>query len=222
MRYEVRTRQMSEGDNVVSTVMLGGAVLMARQAGVGHLQGREVDVLQFMEEQNRAVIEDFVTAKTEEHARRSDFFAEAKKLLRGGRGRAALKVLQDGLKEYPADPFLLSYYGCLMAVVEKRHGEGVEICLQSIKRLKETVPFGAEAFYPHFYLNLGRACLAGGNKSDAVKAFTRGLKADPEDRDLQWEMKKLGARRKPPVPFLRRANPINKYIGLMLSRTAKR
>lgn len=33
-----------------------------------------------------------------------------------------------------------------------------------------------------------------------------------------WEMKKIGARRKPPIPYLKRTNPINKYIGILLHK----
>jgi hypothetical protein len=35
-------------------------------------------------------------------------------------------------------------------------------------------------------------------------------------------MKKLGARRRPLVPFLKRENPINKYVGLLLNRLSAR
>ena len=78
------------------------------------------------------------------------------------------------------------------------------------------MPFGSEFFYPIFYLNLGRAYLKGNRKKDAVQAFQEGLKSDPGNRDLLWEIKKIGERRKPPLSFLSRSNPINKYIGMLL------
>ena len=44
----------------------------------------------------------------------------------------------------------------------------------------------------------------------------RGIKYDRPDGPLRAEMKKMGIRRKPPIPFLSRLNPINKYIGKIL------
>jgi tetratricopeptide (TPR) repeat protein len=83
------------------------------------------------------------------------------------------------------------------------------------------MPFGSEFFYPAFYLNLGRACLKGNKKAEAIKAFREGLENDPDNHDLLWELRKLGMRKRTPIPFLDRCNPINKYIGLLVSKVAK-
>ncbi len=83
------------------------------------------------------------------------------------------------------------------------------------------MPFGSGFFFPVFYLNLGRAYLKGNRKAEAVEAFQEGLKNDPENHDLLWELRKLGKRKSPPIPFLRRSNPVNKYIGLLVSKVAK-
>ncbi len=72
-----------------------------------------------------------------------------------------------------------------------------------------------------FNLNLGRAHLAIGEKEEAIKAFKLGLRADPENKELLGELKKLGVRKSPPVPFLKRNNPINKYLGMLLRRGLK-
>ena len=84
------------------------------------------------------------------------------------------------------------------------------------------MPFGSEFFYPVFYLNLGRACLKANKKKAAMEAFKNGLKTDPENRDLLWEIKKMGTRKNPPLPFLTRGNPINQYIGKMLYKSSKK
>jgi hypothetical protein len=72
--------------------------------------------------------------------------------------------------------------------------------------------------YPVFYLNLGRAYLAAGKKKDAIDAFRKGLQYDNGNSDLRKELRGLGMRKKPPVPFLDRSNPINKYIGMILQK----
>ncbi len=156
--------------------------------------------------------------KAEKKKTSSDYLEEVRELLRQKRKMVALHMLEEALASYPGNPFLMSYYGCLLAIVEKNYKEGISICKEAIKRLPGAVPFGEEFFYPTFYLNLGRACLAAGKKKDAVEAFDEGLRLDPKNRDLLWEMKKLGTRKKPPIPFLPRDSSLNKYIGLLLAK----
>jgi len=147
---------------------------------------------------------------------KSEYFEEVQQLLRRGNGKSALNTLRHALEKFPADPFLLSYYGCLIAIVENKPGEGIKICEGAIQKLTSSMPFGSEFFYPIFYLNLGRAYLKGKKKKEAVQAFQEGLKNDPENKDILWELKKMGTRKPAPLPFLSRSNLINKYIGMLL------
>jgi Tfp pilus assembly protein PilF len=71
--------------------------------------------------------------------------------------------------------------------------------------------------FPVLYLNLGKAYVAAGKKKNAVTAFNQGLHYDPQHAAIRKELKKLGARKKPPVSFLDRSNPINKYLGKVLN-----
>jgi tetratricopeptide (TPR) repeat protein len=119
------------------------------------------------------------------------------------------------------DPFLLSYYGCLVAIVKNNPQRGIKICRDALARLGDDIPFGHELLYPVFYLNLGRAYLKGGRKKDALMVFKKGLKTDPQNSDLLGELKKLGTRKRPLVPLLKRSNTVNKYIGKLLSRLSK-
>ena len=169
-----------------------------------------------MEKQHKSTIDTFVAEKSASQKLSSEFFEEVRQLLRKGNGKAALSTLRHALDKFPADPFLLSYYGCLIAVVENKPGEGIKICEDAIRTLTTAMPFGSEFFYPIFYLNLGRAYLKGKKKKEAIQAFQEGLKNDPENRDIIWELKKMGTRRSAPLPFLSRSNPINKYIGMLL------
>lgn len=144
---------------------------------------------------------------------------DVKGLLQAYNYKGAFKMLRTALDEHPFDPFLLSYYGCLDAIVNKNYDQGADVCKAAIDILKEDVPFGKEVFYPLFYLNLGRAYLAGGDKGKAAEAFKKGLEADPQDSDLLGEVSTIGMRRKPVVPILKRSNPINKYVGRLLQAT---
>jgi tetratricopeptide (TPR) repeat protein len=147
-----------------------------------------------------------------------DYLDEIKTLLQKKNHVNALKLLSIALDDYPDDPFLLSYYGCLEAILNKNYKLGIETCSKAIKMFKGKTPFGQEFFYPIFYLNLGRTHLAAGNKKKAIEAFHKGLTYDHENKDLLREIKKLGMRRKPVVRFLSRSHPINKYIGMILNK----
>jgi tetratricopeptide (TPR) repeat protein len=222
--YHVQTEDLAKAHKVATRIYLKGEVVFSKEAGYAHitnLGGFEAKRDALMESQHKTTVGLFLKEQTEKQKLKPEFFREMQQLLKRGKGKSAMGALRNALERFPSDPFLLSYYGCLLAVVEKRPAEGIKICRDAIAMLENSMPFGIEFFYPVFYLNLGRACLKAGDRKQAVEAFTEGLKADPENHDLIWEMKKLGSRKRPIVPFLKRSNPINKYIGLMLSKTSK-
>lgn len=144
----------------------------------------------------------------------------AKANLRSGKKKDAFVLLQQAAVQFPDDPVVLSYFGCLQALVDKKYRSGVETCKRAITLLKGREEDDREKLYALFYLNLGRAYLAAGKKQDAINAFTSGIKYDRHNNDLHQELHGIGKRKQPPVSFLERSNPINKYIGMILhSRT---
>ncbi len=161
------------------------------------------------------------SAKAHEEIKPVDYLRAVKSHLRNGRQKEAFRILQQGAVQFPEEPLILSYYGCLQALVDKKYRSGVETCRKAIALLKKAETFGEEVLYPVVYLNLGRAYVAAGKKKDALEAFNRGLRYDNSNRDLQHELRALGMRKKPPVPFLDRSNPINKYIGMILHMKEK-
>jgi tetratricopeptide (TPR) repeat protein len=161
------------------------------------------------------------SAKAHEEIKPVDYLRAVKAHLRNGRQKEAFRILQQGAVQFPEEPLILSYYGCLQAVVDKKYRSGVETCRKAIALLKKAETVGEEILYPVFYLNLGRAYVAAGKKKDALDAFNKGLRYDNSNRDLLHELRALGMRKKPPVPFLDRSNPINKYIGMILHMKEK-
>jgi len=139
--------------------------------------------------------------------------------LRRGKPKDAYDLLLQATIQYPDDPLILSYFGCLQSIVDRKYRSGVEACKRAILLLKKQNLFSEEVLYPVFYLNLGRAYVAAGKKKDAIDAFKKGIKFDNENSELKKELLGLGVRKQPPVPFLDRSNPINKYIGLILHKT---
>jgi len=155
-----------------------------------------------------------------------EYFREVKNHLRHGKQREALTLLQGAIAIYPNEPTLMSYYGYLLATVDKKYRVGIDTCLKAIESLK-TLEKKCELqdlsrAYPVFYFNLGRAYSVASKREESLHALHKGLSYDPGNSDIKKELQKMGVRRKkPPVPFLDRSNPINKYIGIALYRRKK-
>jgi len=132
--------------------------------------------------------------------------------------REAFAVLQQACVEYPDDPFLLSYFGYLQAVVDKLYRKGVENCMRAIELIKKRALAGGVEYYWFFYLNVGKAYLAAGRKKDAIDAYRKGLQFDKGNRAILKELRTLGVRGKPPISFLDRSHPINKFLGMALHK----
>jgi tetratricopeptide (TPR) repeat protein len=210
--------------HITTRVYLKGQVVFTRKTDCGDIMNdpdMPNEVRERMVGQHQSAIATLKAERSVKTKTTSDYLDEVKNFLKTKNKRAALRVLNEALEHYPDDPFILSYYGCLEAVANKNYTLGIETCEMALENLKKRVPFGQEFFYPVFYLNLGRAYLAAGRKDEAVGAFNRGIQIDRENKDLIWEIKKLGTRRKPAVPFFKRSNPINKYIGMLLHSSRK-
>jgi hypothetical protein len=127
--------------------------------------------------------------------------------------KSALITVKEAVAGYPSDPFFLSYLGYLTAQVERRGKEGYTFCENAISLMSKTISEDKEFFYPILYLNLGRVCVLGGRKPEDIKAFQNGLRYDAGNENIRSELRRLGIRRPPVLPFLSRSNPINKYLG---------
>jgi tetratricopeptide (TPR) repeat protein len=146
----------------------------------------------------------------------ANFLRIAKANLREGKQKEAFMLLQQAAVRYPENPLILSYFGCLQALVDKKYRSGIETCRRAIALLRNVDEDEKEQLYGLFYLNLGRAYLAAGKKQDAISAYTTGVKHDSRNSDLHRELERMGKRKRPPVSFLARSNPINKIIGMIL------
>jgi len=223
VEYLVHTEELGEKTTkAVSMIYMNGQIVFKKEAAYDRLVGMEdyrekLDLL--LRALHKKTIDEFTEQAINSGKTKTDFFDEAKRQLRDGDKHNALKTLKAGLQKFPGDPYLMSYYGCLLAVVGKQSADGVRICREALERLKKSLPFGSEVFHPAFYLNLGRACVANGQKREGADAFRAGLRIDPDDKDLLDEIERVGDRRKPPLPFLHRTNPINKYIGKLTRGT---
>ena len=103
----------------------------------------------------------------------------------------------------------MSYYGLCSAVKWGRIGRAITLCTKAIK-----IDFER----PDFYLNLGRVYLEAGNKKGAVTVFKKGLGIDPSHKGLHEILISMGIKEEALLPFLSRAHPINKRLGIFIKR----
>ncbi|MEW6585588.1 MAG: hypothetical protein AB1442_08250 [Nitrospirota bacterium] len=150
-----------------------------------------------------------------------DYMSVVERVMLNRKSKDALALLTKALDQYPNNPFVYSFQGYLEAVVDRNYSEGVRTCREAFDILKEQVPFGEEFFHPILYLNLGRAYLAAGKKKQAHTAFLKGLQVEPDNREILKELRKLGIRRRPAIPFLGRSNTLNKCVGKVLHTVSK-
>lgn len=145
---------------------------------------------------------------TSENAR--EHFLQGKRFLKEDNMDKALRAFEKAFKEEKENPEYMSYYGLCKAIRGGEIGHGLELCTMAIKK---------EFFKAEYYINLGRVYLAAGNKKGALKVFKKGLKFDPRSEELNKYLIELGFRNKPVIAVLDRANPINKFLGILFRRT---
>jgi len=115
------------------------------------------------------------------------------------------KMLADGERV----AICLSLLGLAIARSGGEKKRAIDLCKEAVKK---------DPTQTQYYKNLAEVCQRAGIKSWAVRAIQMGLKADKNSHLLQKEMKKFGLRMRPAIPFLSRSNPVNKFIGIILSR----
>jgi len=224
-KYLILTEEIDPKEHLITTkVYLGGKIVLTKTLDCRNIPKTpdyEKKMTELIYRQHEMIVGMLRKENIKKVKSPSQYLDEVKTMLQRKSNRSALELLTHALKKYSDDPFLLSYYGCLEAIINKNFTDGIDNCSRAIEILDEKIPFGQEIFYPTFYLNLGRAYLAAKDKKGATEVFQKGLSFDKENKDLVWEMKKLGERRKPLIPYLRRSNPINKYIGMILHTLKK-
>ncbi len=134
--------------------------------------------------------------------------------LKQDRLKEAYTLLLQAIVHYPENPYILSHFGYLQAAVEGKYRTGVENCRKAIGIMQQNAGREVPA---ELYLNLGKAYAAAGRRKEAVDTLERGIRYD-SGNDLLNELRSIGIRRKPVIPFLNRSNPINKYIGMFLHK----
>jgi len=133
-----------------------------------------------------------------------ELFAKAMDAQKSGKTGEALDLLEQavGLER---KPLFCSNLAVCLAKEKRDFKRAVSLCKEAIKSdPKNSIHF----------LHLGKVHILANQKKDAIRIFYMGLRY-AENRDIIAELKRIGRRRPPVIPFLDRSNPLNKMLGKM-------
>lgn len=120
---------------------------------------------------------------------------------------AALAELEQ-IPAFARTPAVLSAYALCLAEAKGSYKTATNLCHEAIKK---------ESKNPEHYFRQGRILLLAKRKKDAIWVMRMGLRHGRHAGIID-SLGRLGVRRPPPFQFLDRSNPINKYLGLLLTR----
>lgn len=121
--------------------------------------------------------------------------------------RAALTAVEK-IPLAARTPLALSAQALSMAEVKASYKIAANLCHEAIKKDPKN---------PEHYYRQGRILMLAGRKKDAVWVLRMGLRHG-RHKEIIETLASMGIRRAPPLPFLGRSNPINKYLGMLLAK----
>jgi tetratricopeptide (TPR) repeat protein len=138
-------------------------------------------------------------------------FASGLKAFEQGDTLAALGFFEKAVQgeEKPA-------YCCYLALCLAKERGQFQLAVTLCEKAKAREPHN-----PLHYLNLGRIYLYAGKKDDAIRTFREGLRHE-KDQAIIDELDKLGTRKPPVITFLKRSNPVNRFLGAALKKAGLR
>jgi len=97
-------------------------------------------------------------------------------------------------REHPTMKYQ-SYFGLCLAKTTRQRKDATKLCRDAAE---------IEFYNPELFLNLGRVTMLTGDRRAAFRAYRRGLALDPAHKELRFEIRRLGLRRRPVFRFLGR------------------
>lgn len=123
--------------------------------------------------------------------------------------RGAGKGSALGRAAIQGDPFIVSYYALGLGLEELELNEALRLAKWAV---------GEERTNGELHCNLAYIFHQRGVRSNAVKHLELAGRFSPENPRVGRLWKKVGRRNSPPLPFLGRDNPLNKFLGILLRR----
>lgn len=128
------------------------------------------------------------------------------------RNMVSALALFERVVQLDNNPTNRSYLAFCIAKERGQFKKAISMCEEVLREEPEN---------PLHYLNLGRIYLLNAQRNDAMKIFREGLQHG-ENKDTVNELIKLGMRKPTVIPFFKRENPLNKYLGVILTRLGLR
>jgi tetratricopeptide (TPR) repeat protein len=154
---------------------------------------------------------DLTAETTAMNADTEDFFSKGVDALQHQHFFLAQACFEQAAKD-GMTPALSSYLAYCRAKTKGEFREAIAIARDALAREPES---GVH------YLNLGRIHLLAGDRQQALDTFRQGVRFDLSG-DILLELERLGVRKPPVFPSLRRGHPLNRICGTILSRLGLR
>ena len=141
------------------------------------------------------------TVTAEEH------FQKGLEELASGKMIPALARFEKAL-ELEDNPAFYSYFALCIAKERGQVRRAIKLCEEALQKDGENTAH---------YLNFGKILLHAGSVDDAILVFRNGLRHGSNPLIID-ELNKLATRTPPVLSFLKRNNPINKYLGIFFKK----
>lgn len=139
------------------------------------------------------------------------FLDQAVERMQRGQFEAAIGDLRAALRTEPENPWVLSQLGVCLAHIG-RFSDGLDACKRAVRLAPNDTLCR---------VNLGRAYKIRGDKAAAHRTFASAWQENREHPAPAAELARMGVRRRPVLPFLRRSHWCNVLLGRMRSHLAR-
>jgi len=148
--------------------------------------------------------------------RAEDSFKEGKQRLDAGRPREALAFFKSAMaldelefEQGRGQARYRSYYGLSLCLTRN----GLRDALLHCRKATEM-----ESYSPDLWWNLGRVALVIRHHGEGHRAFEQGLRCESNHAGILREVKRMGIRRPPMLPFLARGHALNVTLGRLRAK----
>jgi tetratricopeptide (TPR) repeat protein len=138
-------------------------------------------------------------------------FTKGVQSLARGEWPAALACFENAAR-LKSTPLHNSFLALCIARERGQYKKAVSLCTEALE---------AEPDNSLLYLNLGKVHLLQKERDEAIRIFRLGLGRETNAQIIA-ELDKLGSRKPPPLSFLKRDNPLNRYLGKILTKLGLR
>ncbi|UCF04343.1 MAG: tetratricopeptide repeat protein [bacterium] len=143
------------------------------------------------------------TLKVNETFESREYFSKADACIKRGNYKRAAAILNEALKISPNNTLYLSHLG-LCICMEGNLQAAESMCRKALH---------ASPLDPVLLVNLGRVLVEQERRKEARDLLTRAYALDNTNAQVALELSRMGVRRAPVLPFLKRSHPVNIFLG---------